>query len=98
MRAGMLSRFAIALFLTVGLAWFGLSSPLAQFNGCPAGFCSGASAAPPPAKSYSFGGSAESSASGAVLSTSINIGTASAGRCVIVATAYEGNVAVSSKL
>jgi hypothetical protein len=41
MRAGMLARFAIALFLTAGPGWFGPSSSLAQFNGCPAGFCNG---------------------------------------------------------
>jgi len=35
-----LPRFLIALCLIAALSWFGLSALHAQFNGCPAGFCS----------------------------------------------------------
>src|ERR1700676_927047 len=43
----MIWRVVLAAFLTAALSLFAFNAPRAQFNGCPAGFCS------PPAKAAS---------------------------------------------
>jgi len=81
----MIWRFALASFLTVALSWFCLSErTYAQFNGCPAGFCSPSTPGGSCSAVLALDGSATANYTGGTNTYTITLSTSDANDVIIV--------------